>query len=229
MKKANSNCNLQSCFLCKGCLPDWLPAIDAHKQNLRFKKGAVIFEEGDEVKGIYFLYKGRVKVHQRWGQEKQLIINFAKEGDMLGYRGLGNEKVYPITASALDDVIVCFIDISFFESTLQVNHQLTYNLMQFYANELQDAERRMRNLAHMEVKGRIAETLLMLKRKFGVNKAGYIDITLTKQDMASYAGTTYETFFRMMSELVKEKTVKVSGKNVTILKEPKLEALTIYK
>jgi CRP-like cAMP-binding protein len=228
MKRANNNCDLKSCFLCKGCLPDWLPAIEAHKKNESFKKGTIIFEEGDAVKGLYFLFKGRVKVHKRWGQDKQLILHFAKEGDMLGYRGLGKEKVYPVTATALEEAVVCFIDIPFFESTLQVNHQLTYDLMQFYANELQDAEKRMRDLAHMEVKGRIAETLLMLKENFGQDKAGDINISLTKQDLASYAGTTYETFFRMANELVKEKMIKISGKNIAILKETKLKELT-YK
>ena len=148
---------------------------------------------------------------------------------MIGYRGLGNEKVYPVTATALEDVIVCFADIPFFETTLQVNHQLTYALMQFYANELQEAERRMRDLAHMEVKGRIAETLLMLKKKFGKNKAGYINITLTKQDLASYSGTTYETFSRTVSEMAKDKTIRMAGKDIAILKEAKLEELTNYR
>lgn len=227
MKKSLQICDLQSCFLCQRCLPDWLPAVSSHKENRRFKKGAAIFREGDPVEGIFFIYSGKVKVHQQWSDEKQIIIRFAKQGDMIGYRGLGNEKVYPVSAIALEEVIVCFIDIVFFEATLQVNHNLTYELMNFYANELQEAERRMRNLAHMEVKGRIAETLLMLKRTFGNNEAGFIDITLTKQDMASYSGTTYETFSRMANELIKEKIIAVSGKNIRILKLKKLEELTL--
>jgi CRP-like cAMP-binding protein len=229
MKNASNSCDLNSCFLCRNCLKEWLPAIETHKQNLLFKKGEIIFEEGNPVKGIYFLYKGKGKVHKRWGSEKQLILHFAKEGDIIGYRGLGNEKVYPVSASALEEVILCFIDIPFFEATLQVNHKLTYTLMQFYANELQYAEKRMGNLAHMEVKGRVAETLLMLKREFGQNLEGFINITLTKQDLASYAGTTYETFFRMINELEKEKIVRFSGKDIAILKEPKLQELIAYK
>jgi len=225
MKKNNHACDLKSCFLCSRCLPEWLPAIGANKKNIHFKKGELIFEEGEAVGGIYFLFKGKVKVHKRWGNDKQLILHFAKEGDMIGYRGLGNERVYPVTASAIEDVIVCFINTPFFEATLQVNHQLTYSLMQFYANELQKAEQRMRNLAHMDVKGRVAETILMLKANFGQNKEGFINIALTKQDMASYAGTTYETFFRMLNELTEDGIVKVSGKSIGVLKVAALEKL----
>lgn len=224
MKKGNL-CNLKSCFLCRNCLKHWLPAIEANKQNLVIKKGQKLFEEGDPVKGIYFLFKGRVKVHRKWGDEKQLILHFAQEGDIIGYRGLGNQKLYPVSATALEEVTFCFIDIAFFETSLQINPRLTYALMQLYANELQLAERRIGNLVHLDVKARVAETLLMLKKDFGQNKEGNINITLTKQDLASYAGTTYETFFRMITELEKEKIVLLSGKDIAILKEAKLEKL----
>jgi len=228
MKKNNPACDLQSCYLCARCLPEWRTVISSRKENRRFKKGAAIFREDEPVEGIFFVYSGKVKVHKRWGSEKELIIRFAKTGDIIGYRGLGNDMVHPVSATALEDVVVCFIDLDFFETTLQVNHRLTYDLMRFYASELQEAERRMRNLVHMEVKGRIAETLLMLQECFGTNRQGFIDITLTKQDMASYAGTTYETFSRVTSELVNEKMIKVSGKNIAILKEKKLIGLTQF-
>jgi CRP-like cAMP-binding protein len=224
MKKVDV-CNLKTCFLCKNCLKHWLPAIAANKQNFSFKKNQKIFEQGSPVKGLYFLFKGRVKVHKKWGDDKQLILHFAKEGDIIGHRGMGNQKVYPVSATALNEVILCFIDSAFFETTLQVNNKFTYTLMQLYANELQLAERRIGNLIHLDVKARVAETLLMLKKDFGQNKEGYINITLTKQDLASYAGTTYETFFRMITEMEQEKIVRLFGKDIAILKEAKLEKL----
>ncbi len=148
---------------------------------------------------------------------------------MIGYRGLGADRTYPVTATALDGVTVCFIDIAFFETTLRVHHQLTYSLMQFYANELLAAEHRMRNLAHMDVKGRIADTLLMLKRKFGQSDSGSVDITFSRQDMASYSGTTYETFFRVINDMVKEKMVSLNGKAFTIVDEAGLERLIAHR
>ncbi|AXY78534.1 Crp/Fnr family transcriptional regulator [Paraflavitalea soli] len=227
--KETHDCDLKTCFLCSQSLDGWLPLIASNRKNLHFKKGEVIFEEGKAVEGIYFLFDGIVKVHKAWGKEKELILHFAKKGDMIGYRGLGNKKTYPVTATALEPVTVCFIDLVFFESTLQVNHQLTYHLLKFYTNELQEAENRMRNLAHMDVKGRIAESLLVLKKRFGQGKDGYIKITVSRQDMASFAGTTYETLFRTMNELVNDKLIRITGKQIAILKEAALEALSANK
>ena len=87
MKKNKQNCDLNSCFLCRGCLPEWRPAIDAHRKGYHFKKGELIFREGDKVEGVYFVNSGKVKVHKKWGEEKELIIRFAKEGEIFGHRG----------------------------------------------------------------------------------------------------------------------------------------------
>lgn len=225
MKSVRQGCDLKSCFFCTNCMKDWLQAIDASRQTISYKKGEPIFQEGMPVKGIYFLNSGKVKIYRKWGHQKQLILHFAKEGDIVGYRGLANQNVYPVSASALEPSDLCFVDTGFFETSLRVNNELTYKLMQFYINELQYAERRMRNLVHLDVKGRVAETLLMLKKDFGETKEGFINITLTKQDLASFAGTTYETFFRMINELAKQKIVHLSGKDIAILNTKKLEEL----
>jgi CRP-like cAMP-binding protein len=56
----------------------------AHKKNYKVKKGEVIFKEGDPVTGIFFVNTGIVKVHKRWGADKELILRFAKEAKYLG-------------------------------------------------------------------------------------------------------------------------------------------------
>ena len=226
MKKNDYECDLKSCLLCQTCLKDWLPALAVHKKNIFIKKGQPIFREGDPVKGIYFIYSGNVKVHKKWGGAKELIIRFAKQGEILGHTGLGNDSFYPVSATALETVIVCYIGMEFFESTLQVNNSLTYKLMRFFANELQESEKRVRNLVHMPVKGRIAQAFLTLRDQFGVNSDGANDIELTRQDLASFAGASYETLFKVMNEFIDEKLITVTGKNIRIDNEASLKKLT---
>ncbi|MDQ6901500.1 MAG: Crp/Fnr family transcriptional regulator [Bacteroidota bacterium] len=222
MKENKKGCDLKSCFLCRQCLPEWLPAIIANKKTFHFNKGEIIFKEGDEVKGMYFIFQGSVKVHKQWGKEKELIIRFAKNGEIIGHRGLGEEAIYPVTGTALQSTTVCFIDLKFFNSTLKVNNEFTISLLLFYAGELQRSERKMNNLAHMQVKGRIATSLLSLKNKFGVTVTGEINIILSRQDLASYSGTTYETVFRILNEFTKEDIISVNSKNITIINELQL-------
>lgn len=227
MKKDKAGCDGKTCLLCRLSLKEWAPAVALHRKNFVLQKGETLFMEGDQVNGIYFVYEGRMKVHKHWGTEKELIVRFAQKGDIVGHRGMGGpEQLYPVSATALEPVKVCFIEMDFFQSSLKINHDLLYELMLFYAQELQSSEKHMRNLAHMSVKGRMANALLLLQQKFGFNNDGFIDISLSKQDLASYIGATYETTFRILNELIEERLVAVSGKNYTILNDTKLLRLT---
>ena len=175
------------------------------------------------------MYSGWVKIHKEWTHPKELIVRFTGTGDIIGHRGLGDKKNYPVSATALEDSIVCFVAEEFLESCLHTNPTLTFRLMQFYAVELQKAERRMRDLVHMETKGRIAGALLEMIDKFGANREGYISIPLSRQDIAAYAGTTYETLFKLFIEFKKDKLISTSGKFIKIKSETKLRQLLIMK
>ena len=208
--------------MCKGCKPEWLNAIDVNRKMIHFKKGELLFSEGDDVKGMYFIYTGLVKVHKKWNDNKELILRFAKQGAIAGHRGLGADTIYPVSATALSATDVCFVDLDFFIATLKVNPEYLFDLMMFFAAELKESEKRMRNLAHMYTKGRISQALLTLQDKFGVDTEGFINIEISRQDLASYSGTTYETLFKMLNELVEESILKLADKKIAIRDNRKL-------
>lgn len=226
MKLNKQNCDLKSCMLCRHCQPDWLPAIDANRKSYHFKRGELLFKEGEPVTGMYFIKSGLVKIHTKWGNDKELILRIAKTGDIAGHRGLGGDLFYPVSATALEATDACFIDLAFFNSTLRVNIDFIHWLMMFFAGELRESEKRMRNLAHMSVKGRVANALLRFNEKFGTAAGGELAINLSKQDMASYIGTTYETLFRVMNELADENIIRYEGKNIYVTNHQKLIDLT---
>lgn len=208
-------------------MKEWYPAILQNQKTFRIKKGEVIFKEGDEVKGVFFVNQGNIKVHKKWDADKELIVRFAKTGAIVGHRGIGSTTGYPVSGTALENSVICFVDTAFFESTLKVNADFTYNLLHFFARELSESERKMRNLAHMPVKGRVAEAMLALQEQFGTTEEGFINIQLSRQDLASFAGATYETVFRVINELVQDNLISLSGKSITITNKAGLSKLAV--
>jgi CRP/FNR family transcriptional regulator len=71
----------------------------------------------------------------------------------------------------------------------------------FFADELHESERRMKELAHVPVKKRVQLALLYL---------------------ASYVGAAYETVFKMLNELSDLAAISMSGKEIRLLEENKL-------
>jgi CRP-like cAMP-binding protein len=220
---SKQTCDLNSCFLCRHCQPEWRQLIAVQKQTSTFKRGEALFEEGAPVRGLYFILSGAVKMHKHWGGEKELIIRFATGGDIVGLRGLGSPLAYPITATALEATKACFVSTEFLEASLRINSALTYEILHFYATELQRTEQRMSNLAHMDVKGRIAGALLAVEQAFGKGGDGYLNISISRQDIASYAGTIYETVFKVFTDWIQTGIISTEGKRVRILDDQRLK------
>lgn len=211
--------------MCRHALSEWVPFLGTKKKNIQLNKGSRFIQEGDPVTGIYFVCSGKVKVHKQWG-DKELIIRFAHSGAIVGHRGFTTKgSVFPISATTLEPCLVCFVELDFFLSTLKVNTELTYQLMLFYADELKESEQKMYNLVHMTVKHRLALAIIRLHDEFGITPSGFIDIQLSRQDLASYVGTTYESLFRMLNELAREGLITIDGRQIHIENLPALSAL----
>ncbi len=230
MKSKKTNTCDHSCLMCRYVLQDWLGQIDLHRKNIRVKKGEQFITEGEAVRGIYFVQSGLVKVHRNLG-DKETIVRFAKKGDIVGHRGVSSEQsVYPISATTLDVTQLCFVELPSFLSTLRINPELSYRLMLFFADELHLSEQKMANLAQLSVKNRLAWSLLLLHRVFGEGIDNeYIGIDLSKKDLAAYVGTTYETVYRTLAELVDSGAITVDKKKIFIKNRSFLDSLAAEK
>lgn len=210
-------CGAPTCFLCNQVSNEVLRRIKAQGTERQVAKGQVLFNEGDKADTICFITEGCIKTHMKWGKDREFILHFNGSGDVLGYRGMGGDLRYPISATALQKSAVCLLRLDSFDRLLDTDHAFARRFLNFHINELRDAEKRMRDLALMEVKGRVANTIITLEEHFGCDSLGFITIELKRQDLAHYAGTVYETFFRMLKQLEEEKAIKLNGKKIQIL------------
>lgn len=80
----------------------------------------------------------------------------------------------------------------------------------------------MSELAHMDVKGRVAGALFVLREAFCCDNDGTIHITISRQDISAYAGTIYETVFKVFSEWIAAGIIATEGKRIRIPDEQKL-------
>jgi len=71
------SCNAKSCFLFKNSVAKLHDELTSKKSCMTFAKNQAIFSEGETVSGIYFIKKGKVKVHKESSYRGQ-IIRFAK-------------------------------------------------------------------------------------------------------------------------------------------------------
>jgi len=208
--------------LVENCSSDWLDVIDQNKSELKFRKGDVFISVGDIVDGIYFIESGLAKVSLSRDNEDR-VIRLAKEGDILGHRGFGGALVYPISITALSDIRLTFIPLDIFIKVVKSNPEFSYQLMMFFAEELKNTEKRMQELLRMTVIERISTAIMFNIDAFGMDKNNILNFTLSRRDMASLVGSTYETIVRMLKKLELQGIIKNIGKQIQILNLKEIE------
>jgi CRP-like cAMP-binding protein len=225
MKEDIANCNTcmnENCFIKKHIHLKQMKNYIDKKRSFVCKKAQQFIIEGAPIQGLYFIYKGKVKTVKTGIYGREQIVRLTKEGDTVGFRGFGTSKRYLIGAYALEDTVLCNFSN---EDMLEILHNIpefTFDLMLFYAEELNKSENNIRKIAQMNVRERVIDTLLYIHRKFGQTN-GIIELDLTRKEIADFAGTTDEQVIRVISSLKKEALIKTVGKKIGILSADKLK------
>lgn len=177
--------------------------------------------------GIYFVYSGKVRQVSITADGSEYVVRFAKEGHVLGHIGADNEK-YSVDSVAIEDTVVCFFKNEILRDAVFQNTSLLYDLMIYYSCELRKSEIRSRNIALMNVKERIASSLLLMVNAFGKEIASgmlRLNVKISGADLANIAGTTPEEISRTMSEFKKQGIAFVEKRNFFIKDLKKLESI----
>ncbi|CAG0979633.1 MAG: Crp/Fnr family transcriptional regulator [Bacteroidetes bacterium] len=195
--------------------PEAVKIVEEKKTTLVCSKNQKIFHEDMPVNSISFIHSGIIKVYKTGINGKNHIIRFSKTGDILGHRGL-NTKYYPVSASTIEDSSICLFPKDFFITFLENNSRVAFKLLLFFSKELENSEIMQFNLAQMNVREKVAETLLYLNTTFGTDKNNRLNITLSRQDLSDYAGTTKEQVSKILSEFQSENLILLDKKDIII-------------
>jgi CRP-like cAMP-binding protein len=212
------------------CAREELDFIATNKSTQHYQKGQFIYQEGNQPLGLYCVYEGRIKLAKAGGDNKEQIVNLARQGDALGYRSLIAGSRYTVSAVALEDCVVCFVPRPDFLRLVQANVQYSTALMQLLARSLGEAEEQMLQLAYKPVRERLAGALVMVQQTFRREDEELpFRIALGREDIAALVGTAKETVSRLLSEFKDSGLIATRGSQITILKPARLlEISTMY-
>lgn len=189
------------------------------------KKGEVIFEEGENVNGIYCIKDGICKLTKLSANGKDHIVKLVTKGELLGQRSMISEEPVNLSAVALEDMEVCFIPKTEVMGFFDKNNQFSMSVMKSICGDLKDADDHMVNLAQKTVKERLAETLLYLQDTFGKNEDNSLKVQLSRDELASIIGTATESCIRLLSDFKKSGLIELTGKKIVLKDIAKLKKL----
>lgn len=182
--------------------------------------------EGHTINGLYCVKDGKCKLTKLNTNGKEQIIKFVKGGDILGHRSILSDEPVGLNVTALEDMHVCFIPKGDILDMIRTNSQFSLSLMKNISHQLNEANTSISQMAQKPVKDRLAETLIHLEEIFGVDKEGFIDITLTREEIANTIGTATESAIRLLSNLKKDGVIDLTGKRIRIKEKATLHNIS---
>ncbi len=205
---------------------DELDEINYEKRCSVYKKGSIVFQEGNRTNGFFCVNSGILKMYKTGIDGKEQIIRFAKKGDIMGYRSILSGEAACTTAKVLEDAVLCFIPSKTLFNLVKTNSEFSMELIQRTAHELGDANKYIMNIAQKTVRERLAEILLLLKDTFDMDSSGVLQINLTREELANIVGTATESVIRLLSEFKQDKLIALNGRKIALLDVKGLERIS---
>ncbi|MBU3740868.1 MAG: Crp/Fnr family transcriptional regulator [Candidatus Kapabacteria bacterium] len=200
-----------------------LETVDSTKTCRAYDRGGQLFQRGQHPQGLFCIHAGHVKITREGHDGREQIIRFAGPGDVIGYGSLVAGRPYHTAATAVEKSHVCFIPRDVITRAVRENPQMALRMMQMMSGELDEAERRVVELAQKSVRERVAEALLVLRETFGVMDDGEtLNMQLTREEIADIVGTAPESVIRMLSDLRHDHIIDTEGRRIVLKNVPAL-------
>ncbi len=191
-----------------------------------FKKGEIIFSEGDEGKGFFVVIRGTVKIFKVSPEGKEQIFHIFGPGEPFGEVPVFSGSSFPATAEAIADSSLLFFPRRDFVELVTGNPSLALNMLAVLSMRLRQFTVQVEQLSLKEVPARLAAYLLGLSDK--QKNPDAVMLHISKGHLASLLGTIPETLSRTFAKMSEQNLIEVKGRHIRLINREVLEELAEY-
>lgn len=190
----------------------------------KHKKKQTVYVQGNHPHRLYYIVKGKVKTFKTNEDGKELVTDLYNEGDFIGYIALLEGTVYKDTAEAMEETELAIIPKEDFEQLISNNKEVAQKFIRLLANNVAAKEQQLLGLAYNSLRKKVAQALLLLQKKYQQKQQEPFVIDISRESLATIAGTATESLIRTLSDFRGEKLIDIQdGKNIVITNQKKLE------
>jgi CRP/FNR family cyclic AMP-dependent transcriptional regulator len=204
-----------------------LGSFDKLKHTTAYPKGAVLFMEGQEPRGLFVLCQGRVKLSVCASDGKTLILRIAEAGELLGLGAAVSGKPYEAAAETQEPCQVNFIEREGLARLMREHSELALQVAEHLSETYNNACREIRSLMlSRSAAERFAKLLLEWSVKAGDTRHPVrLTLALRHEDIAQMIGTTRQTVTCLFADFKKKELIQQNGSTVVIRNPAVLETM----
>jgi len=192
--------------------------------QLQFEKGETILKQGGIPTHIVYLEKGIVKFNYENQADRNLILTIVSAPKILGGANLFYKDNNLFSIIAVEDCEVILIDAKVLENILMDNSRFAMMMFQVASEMFKTSVINFISLAHKQKEGRIADIVLYLASEV-YHETSFI-LSLTRREIAEFAGCSTENVIMTLSKWQNEKIISIEGKKIEIINIEKLQHIS---
>ncbi len=202
-----------------------LEQLTAESNVSDYKKRQVIYKQGNNAHYLFYIVKGKVKSYMTHEDGKDLVIDLYNTGDFFGYTALLENTTYKDTAEAIEETELALIPRKEFEDVLNTNPAIAKKLISLLSKNVVAKEDQLLGIAYNTLRKKVAGALVSMQKKYHTDKKEPFAIDISREELATIAGTATESLIRTLSDFKSENLIDIKTGKITIVDEKKLSNL----
>jgi CRP/FNR family transcriptional regulator, polysaccharide utilization system transcription regulator len=199
----------------------------SHVSFTKYRRNEMVFREGDKPSGFMILVKGKVKIFKEGVGGREQIIRLSKALGIIGYRAIFAGENHIASAVTLEDSVVANVDLDFIFGKALRNSDFSLEVIRKLARELGFSNARTVALSQKHIRGRLAESLMLLAQKYGFEHDGTtLKVYISREDIANLSNMTTSNAIRTLSAFANEKLIAIDGRKIKIIDLIRLDRIS---
>jgi CRP/FNR family transcriptional regulator len=178
--------------------PDGFERLTAIARLTTFRKGELIFRDGDPCPGVYVVGAGLVRVFKTGGGGKEHVLHMVGPGQTFAEVAAMGDFACPANAEAVAPTTCVLLPADLFRKALAESHPLCLDMMVGMTFWVRHLVALMEDIVLRDAAGRMARFLLQSPAQ----PDGTIELPMLKRHLASHLNLTSETFSRTLGRLI---------------------------
>ncbi len=202
-----------------------LAAVAALARPVRLRRGEVAYTAGAPVGTLLVVHHGRVSLTHRAPDGREQVVRVLDEGDFVGEDAFlsGSRPDHDVVAAT--DAQLCTFSHADLARLVSRHPGVALRMLQTLSARLAEADRQLASVTGQEVGARVAGYLLDLPAERDAAGRPVVRLPLPRKAIASYLGTTPESFSRAVAALTRDGVLEAAGaRSILILDAAALEA-----
>lgn len=209
--------------------PADLSRIAALSRERTCPAGTVLVQQGDVSADLFAVVQGRLKVGSVAAEGDEILLSVMGPGDVFGELALLDDKPRSATVTATEACRMLVLSGTAFRPLLREVPDLTLKLLKIMAGHVRRLSARSEDVVALDVRGRLAKTLLDLSARFGISappRGTRISLRLSQQELGRLVGATREMVNKCLREWVRRRILTHQRGTIVLSNERALQALT---